>query len=99
LNDIIEKSRGVDLKARLQFPDANTARDAKEAQIVINRDGGIVVVTYNVGEGFLLNERSVVIPGLHSGDEIAIHVSNGMNKYHNKQSIRIPNSLIEMIPE
>ena len=99
MNELLERAKGVDLNARLQFPDASSARDVKEASIVINREGAIQVLTYQTKEGFEPNERSITIPGLHSGDEIRVSVNSGSKKYHNKRAIRIPNSYIEMDPE
>jgi hypothetical protein len=99
LNEFLEHAKGVDLNARLQFTNAASANDVKEASIVINREGAIQVLTYQTKPGFEPNERSITIPGLHTGDDIRILVNTGGTNYHSKQSIHIPNSSIEMVPD
>jgi hypothetical protein len=99
LNEIIDRSRGVDLNARLIFPDAIANQTKPVATISITRNGKYQSQASPLDDALYPTERAILIPELHPGDEVTIHVDAGDKKYKNKQVIRIPNSSIEMVPE
>ena len=99
-NELVERSKGIDMKASLQFPasEASAIDQIKEASILIKRDGEVLDFTYPAKRGLRPNEKVVIIPGLHPNDDLLITITTGEKIYQSKEII-IPITTIEMVPE
>jgi hypothetical protein len=100
LQQVMDRSKAIDLNAHLIFPesDTNTITNLKEISIQIQREGDIGGQTVPVKSALQPNERLTTIRGLHPGDVLRV-TAKGQNKgYHSKQ-IPIPNAEIDMTPD